>query len=305
MVKTIKTIIDAKRAINRFCEILWLEDGLSENTIKAYKRDLFNFNYWLIKVQFDQNILLANEENIGSYFAETFYKITPSTSNRRLSSLRRFFLWLIREGVRTDDPCKRLKTLKFSQKLPKVFLEKQIEQLLQFPDTSTVLGLRNRAILELMYATGLRVSELISLSCISCSFMDCVVKVIGKGNKERLVPFGELAATWTRKYLEKSRPLLLKNKLSNALFLSERGSPLTRQAVWKIFRICIRGSGLPSDFSPHSLRHAFATHLLNNGADLRAVQLLLGHSDISTTQIYTHIASDRLQSIYEKHHPRA
>ena len=222
-----------------------------------------------------------------------------------MSSFRRFFTWLIREALRSDDPCKKIRSLKCSQKLPNVLLEKQVESLLKVPNTDTALGLRNRAIFELMYATGMRVSELISLPCVSCSFMDGVIRVLGKGKKERVVPFGEFASYWVQQYLEKSRHLLLKNKVSEILFLSERGAPLTRQAVWKLFRICAFEAGLSDNFSPHSIRHAFATHLLNHGADLRAVQLLLGHSDISTTQIYTHIAGDRLKSIHEKHHPRA
>lgn len=291
--------------VDRFCEILWLEDGLSHNTTESYKRDLLDFHKWLEQKNNYKDLLLVDEETIGTYFAEIFLKISASTANRRLSSFRRFFNWLIREGVRSDDPCKRLKSLRSSQKMPNVPLEKQINYLLKIPDTSTVLGMRNRAILELMYATGIRVSELISLSCVSCSFLDGVIRVLGKGSKERLVPFGELASNWVQLYLDESRPFLLKNNASQLLFLTNRGTALTRQGVWKFFRACVREAGLSVDFSPHSLRHAFATHLLNNGADLRAVQLLLGHSDISTTQIYTHIAGERLKSIHEKHHPRA
>ena len=297
--------INVESIIERFCHVLWLEDGLSKNTTSSYARDLFDFHNWLIKRKIKRNLILVDEQIIGIYFSEIFSNTSPSTANRRLSSFRRFFTWLIREAHRSDDPCKKIRSLQCSQKLPSVLLEKQIESLLKVPDTNTVLGLRNRAIFELMYATGLRVTELISLPCVSCSFMDGVVRVLGKGKKERLVPFGELASNWTQKYLEKSRPLLLKNKVSEILFLSERGSQLTRQAVWKLFRICAGEAGLSKNFSPHSIRHAFATHLLNHGADLRAVQLLLGHSDISTTQIYTHIAGDRLKSIREKHHPRA
>ena len=301
----INSSIDIKSTIDRFCYVIWLEDGLSKNTTSSYARDLLDFHNWLIKRKINTNLLLVDEETIGIYFSEIFSKTSASTANRRLSSFKRFFTWLIREGYRSEDPCKKIRSLHSSQKLPNVLLEKQIESLLKIPDTNTVLGLRNRAIFEFMYATGLRVTELISLPCVSCSFMDGVVRVLGKGKKERLVPFGELASHWIQKYLEKSRPLLLKNKVSEILFLSERGSPLTRQAVWKLFRICAFEAGLSDNFSPHSIRHAFATHLLNNGADLRAVQLLLGHSDISTTQIYTHIAGDRLKSIHEKHHPRA
>ena len=297
--------INVQSIIERFCHVLWLEDGLSQNTTSSYARDLFDFHNWLTKRKFNKNLLLVDEETIGIYFSEIFSNTSSSTANRRLSSFRRFYTWLIREAYRSDDPCKKIKSLKCSQRLPNVLLEKQIESLLKIPDTGSVLGLRNRAIFELMYATGLRVTELISLSCVSCSFMDGVVRVLGKGKKERLVPFGELASNWTQKYLEKSRPVLLKNKVSEILFLSERGSPLTRQAVWKLFRVCAVAAGLSDNFSPHSFRHAFATHLLNHGADLRAVQLLLGHSDISTTQVYTHIAGDRLKLIHKKHHPRA
>jgi integrase/recombinase XerD len=297
--------LDVLSKIDRFCEVLWLEDGLAHNTTESYKRDITELHHWLKQKDSNKSLLQINEEILGIYFAEILLNISAATANRRLSSFRRFFTWLIREGVRSDDPCKKLKSLQSSQKFPSVLLERQIENLLKIPDTSTVLGLRNRAILELMYATGLRVSELISLSCVSCSFMDGVIRILGKGSRERLVPFGEFASIWTQHYLAKSRPLLLKHKVSEVLFLTERGSPFTRQGVWKLFRVCISEAGLPPDFSPHSMRHAFATHLLNHGADLRAVQLLLGHSDISTTQIYTHIAGDRLKSIHEKHHPRA
>ncbi|OUT97733.1 MAG: site-specific tyrosine recombinase XerD [Betaproteobacteria bacterium TMED41] len=297
--------LEVSGSVDKFSEVLWLEDGLSQNTITSYERDLLEFHRWLKQNYNEENFLLVNEEIISTYFVETFSKVSTATSSRRLSSFRRFFTWLIREGVRSDDPCKKLKSLHFAKKLPNVLRENQIESLLSVPDTTKILGLRNRAILELMYATGLRVTELIKMSCISCSFMDGVVRILGKGNKERLVPFGEFAAYWIEQYLVKSRPLLLKNKASDVLFLTERGSSLTRQGVWKLFRVCVREAGLPIDFSPHSMRHAFATHLLNNGADLRAVQLLLGHSDISTTQIYTHVAGDRLKSIHAKHHPRA
>jgi integrase/recombinase XerD len=205
--------LDVKSKIDRFCEVLWLEDGLSQNTTDSYKRDILDFHYWLKQKKINKNLLLVDEETIGIYFTEIFANISASTANRRLSSFRRFFTWLIREAFRVDDPCKKLKSLKRSQKLPSVLLEKQIESLLTVPDTTTVLGLRNKAMLELMYATGLRVSELISLSCVSCSFMDGVIRILGKGRKERLVPFGEFASNWTQQYKVKSRPLLLKNKV--------------------------------------------------------------------------------------------
>ena len=291
--------------LDKFCEVLWLEDGLSLNTIKSYKRDIASFQNWLKKKKIRVNITRVDEEIISRYFSEVFPEISIATSNRRLSSFKRFYAWLIREGEIIDDPCKKLKSLNNMQKLPIVLLEKQIIRLLEAPDITTITGLRNRAILEMMYATGLRVSELVSMTHVSCSLIEGVVRVLGKGNKERLIPFGEVAASWIKKYLDESRPKLLRNKTSSFLFITERGNQLTRQAVWKMFRICVRNAKLSEDFSPHSLRHAFATHLLNNGADLRVVQLLLGHSDISTTQIYTHVAQDRLKAIHEQHHPRS
>ena len=204
---------DVSSRVEKFSEILWLEDGLSQNTIKSYERDILEFYRWLKQNYNKKNFLLVDEEVMSTYFVQNFSSVSTATSNRRLSSFRRFFTWLIREGIRSDDPCRKLKSLHFAKKLPNVLLEEQIEGLLRVPDTTKILGLRNRAILELMYATGLRVSELINMPCIACSFMDGVVRILGKGNKERLVPFGELSAYWTRKYLEKSRPLLLKNKV--------------------------------------------------------------------------------------------
>ena len=291
--------------LNRFCEVLWLEDGLAENTIKSYRKDLQDFILWLANKKIDKPLWEVNEENIGNYFSDAYQNITVSTANRRLSSFKRFFSWLIREGVIVEDPCKKLKSLQQAQRLPKVLLQTQVNKLLVMPDLESKFGIRDKAILELMYGTGLRVSEVINLPCISCSLTDGVVRVLGKGSSERIVPFGEVAAKWIKKYLIDSRPKLLKTKSSKILFITDRGEPISRQGLWKIFSKYIEKAGLPCVFSPHSLRHAFATHLLDNGADLRVVQLLLGHSDISTTQIYTHVAVDRLKDLHSKHHPRA
>ena len=292
--------------LKSFSEMLWLEDGLSDNTVKSYQKDLLDLHGWLKKKKIKKSIWEVDEKIIGNYFSDIQTEISNSTANRRLSSFRRFFAWLIREGFIFHDPCKKLKSLHHVQKLPKVLHQTQVEKLLMLPDIRTRLGLRNKAILELMYGTGLRVSELVSLTCNSCSFSEGIVRVIGKGKKERLVPFGEVAAMWVKKYLCDSRPGLLKFKSSEILFLTDRGKSISRQGLWKIFNTYVDEAGFSdSAFSPHSLRHAFATHLLDNGADLRVVQLLLGHADISTTQIYTHVAVDRLKELHSKHHPRA
>ncbi len=294
----------SRAEIDRFCDALWLEDGLSQNTLAAYRNDLYDLSQWLAE---KTNTAAANasREQVSRYFSDRFASIRATTANRRLSSLRRFYGWLLLQGRRQDDPCLLLKSAKRPARFPKAPVESQVESLLNAPNVETALGLRDRAMLEMMYAAGLRVSELISMKSIHVSASDAVVRVIGKGDKERIVPIGEEAMRWLAHYLRESRPLILAGRQSDALFVTERAQPMTRQRFWKIIKHYGTAAGLEMTLSPHTLRHAFATHLLNHGADLRAVQMLLGHADISTTQVYTHVANDRLRAIHAKHHPRA
>ncbi len=302
---TQSTLAAQSRAeVDRFCDSLWLEDGLSQNTLSAYRRDLYDLADWLT-TQAGAAIASASREQVSRYFSDRFSSIRSSTANRRLSSMRRFYGWLMLQGRREDDPCLLLKSAKRPTRFPKAPLESQVEALLNAPDTNTALGLRDRAMLEMMYAAGLRVSELISMKSINVSVSDAVVRVIGKGDKERIVPIGEEAMAWLGRYLRESRPLLLSARQSDALFVTERAHAMTRQRFWRLIKGYVQKAGLQISLSPHTLRHAFATHLLNHGADLRAVQMLLGHADISTTQVYTHVANDRLRAIHAKHHPRA
>lgn len=294
----------SRAEVDQFCDALWLEDGLSQNTLSAYRQDLYDLANWLAD-QRGVAIAQASREHVSRYFSDRFAGIRASTANRRLSSMRRFYGWLLLQGRRDDDPCLLLKSAKRPARFPKAPVESQVESLLNAPKVETALGLRDRAMLEMMYAAGLRVSELISMKSINVSASDAVVRVIGKGDKERIVPIGEEAMSWLHRYLQESRPLLLGAKQSDALFVTERAQPMTRQRFWKIIKDYGKAAGLPMALSPHTLRHAFATHLLNHGADLRAVQMLLGHADISTTQVYTHVANDRLRAIHAKHHPRA
>ncbi|WVN41556.1 site-specific tyrosine recombinase XerD [beta proteobacterium MWH-UniP1] len=290
--------------IDRFCDGLWLEDGLSKNTLSAYRQDLRDLAIWLR--DHNQTALpTASREQISRYFSERFAAIRSSTANRRLSSMRRYYGWLMLQGLRDDDPCLLLKSAKRPARFPKAPIESQVEDLLNAPDTGSALGLRDRAMLEMMYAAGLRVSELIVLKSIDVSHSDGIVRVIGKGDKERIVPIGEEAMVWLTRYMRESRPLLLSGRSADDLFVTDRGHAMSRQRFWKIIKDYAIKAGIQMSVSPHTLRHAFATHLLNHGADLRAVQMLLGHADISTTQVYTHVANDRLKAIHAKHHPRA
>ncbi len=290
--------------IDRFCDALWLEDGLSKNTLAAYRQDLADLAAWLYGTG-QPGLTAALPEQLSRYFSERFRQIRATTANRRLSSMRRYYGWLLNQGRRSDDPCLLLKSAKRPARFPKAPIESQVEALLNAPDIDTAAGLRDRAMLEMMYAAGLRVSELILLRSVDVSLNDGIVRVIGKGDKERLVPIGEEALSWLSRYLRESRALLLSGKTSNALFVTERAMAMTRQGFWKMIKRYGVKAGLQMSLSPHTLRHAFATHLLNHGADLRVVQMLLGHADISTTQVYTHVANDRLKSIHAKHHPRA
>ena len=289
--------------IEKFCGVLSLESGLSRNTILAYRADVIDFNFWLKEK--DVEISEVCESLISDYFTFVRKSLQASTLNRKISAIKKFYLWMDREKHIRTNPSSRIKGLKFSQKLAFVLTENQVSNLLSLPNTETNNGLRDRTILELMYASGLRVSELVGLKYTDCLLSEKAVIVSGKGRKERVVPFGDEAVFWIEKYLSSSRPKILKNKSSDFFFVGKGGGKLSRQFIWKLVRKLAAQIGLENDCTPHTFRHTFATHLLNNGADLRAIQLLLGHSDISTTQIYTKIALDNLKQIYAKHHPRA
>jgi len=286
--------------IDRFIDALWLEDGLAANSLAAYRRDLRHLSDWLAP----QDLLDAGEDQLQRYFAATFSSSRATTANRRLSAMRRFYRWALREGLVEADPTRRLATAKAPPRFPRTLTEAQVEALLAAPDTESVLGLRDRAMLELLYATGLRVSELVGVKMSELSSAEGLVRVTGKGQKERVVPIGEEARLWLERYSAKARPALLGGRAADALFVTRRGEPMSRQMFWKLVRRYAIQADIRAPLSPHGLRHAFATHLLNHGADLRVVQMLLGHADISTTQIYTHVARERLQALHQRHHPR-
>lgn len=302
-----------QRIIERFIDHLWMENGLSENTLSAYRNDLAGFALWLKEKQ--QTLTAVNTSIIQNFLAHKYQMQQKRRSVARLlATLRRFYFYLYRENQINEDPTQILESPKGERSLPTSLNEQQIDDLLAAPDTTDLLGLRDRAMLEVLYATGLRVSELISLQTSQISLQQGVIRVIGKGNKERLVPVGEIALDWIMEYYQRSRPQLLLSARSNLkqasqcseVFVTRRGKAMTRQAFWYMVKRYALLAGIASDhLSPHTLRHAFATHLLNHGADLRVVQMLLGHSDISTTQIYTHVADQRLREIYQNHHPRA
>lgn len=304
-----KKLIASMEAIDLFCDTCWLEDGLSKNSLSAYRRDLLLFARWL-NDETSKTIYEANSADVMGYIAHRRGD-KATTANRRLTVLKRFYRLGIRKNLVKADPCLNLRAAKQAPRFPKTLSESQVEALLSAPDTDTPLGIRDRTMLELMYASGLRVSEMVDLKTIEVGLNEGVVRVIsGKGGKERLVPFGAEAATWLKKYLEVARPQLLDTKVQHKatqdLFLARHtGQGMTRQAFWHIIKRYATSAGIDVPLSPHTLRHAFATHLLNHGADLRVVQLLLGHADISTTQIYTHVARERLKNIHQQHHPRA
>jgi integrase/recombinase XerD len=288
--------------VGAFIEALWLEDGLSPNTLAAYRRDMQGFSQWLQA----QSLTLehAGENEVQAYFADRFDQTRASTANRRLTVLRRFYQWALREKHVSTDPTLKLLTAKQAPRLPQTLSEAQVEALLAAPNTDTPLGLRDRAMLELLYASGLRVSELVGLPMLSLNLREGVLRITGKGNKERLVPFGEEAADSLQNYLSQSRPVLLGKQNSPAVFVTQQGTAMSRVMFWKLIKKYALLADVHVPLSPHTLRHAFATHLLNHGADLRAVQMLLGHSDISTTTIYTHVARERLKALHAQHHPR-
>ena len=286
-------------AIESFIEALWLEDGLSANTQAAYRRDLTALAAWLAPTPLDA----CTEGRLFEYaVAKPAGKST--SANRRLSVFKRYFRWALREGRIQADPTLKLTAAKQPLRVPKLLSEAQVDALLAAPDVNTPLGLRDRAMLELMYASGLRVSELVTLKSAHVAFKDGVLHVTGKGSKSRLVPFGEHARDWMVRYLREARPDILAGQSSDDLFVTARGAGMTRQMFWTLIKRHALAAGITAPLSPHTLRHAFATHLLNHGADLRAVQLLLGHADLSTTQIYTHVARERLKALHAEHHPR-
>ena len=293
------------RLLDRFADGLWLSDGLARNTLDSYRRDIAQFAAWLEDAG-TKSVLEAGSADIQRHLAWQVERkrAKPRTTSRLVSSLKRFFQFTLREGLRRDDPAAELESPKLPRSLPKSLSEAQVEALLEAPDVQTAQGLRDRAMLETLYASGLRVSELVGLKTMQVSLDMNVVRVLGKGSKERLTPLGEEAAQWITRYQRTGRPELLRGKKSDALFVTARGGPMTRQAFWGLVKRHAATAGIPIAISPHTLRHAFATHLINHGADLRVVQLLLGHADISTTQIYTHVARERLKQLHRKHHPR-
>jgi integrase/recombinase XerD len=288
--------------IDRFIDGVWLEDGLARNTLSAYRLDLDRLAGWLSRR--GATLQTAGEASLAAYFAEEHASTRATTANRRLAVLRRFYRWGMREGLVAQDPTLRLKGAKLPPRFPKSLSERQVEELVAAPDVESPLGLRDRAMLELLYATGLRVSELVGLTILRISLQEGLVRVLGKGSKERIVPLGEEARRWIERYLKEGRPIILDGRVDDALFVTQRGGAMTRQMFWLLIKRYAVRAGIDAHLSPHGLRHAFATHLLNHGADLRVVQLLLGHADISTTQIYTHVARARLQALHARHHPR-
>ena len=289
--------------IDRFIDALWIEDGLAANTLAAYRRDLALYAAWLARTH-ARSIDQTTEADLLAYAVTRHAGSKATSSNRRLTVFKRYFRWALREHLVQADPTLKLLAARQPLRVPKTLSEAQVDALLAAPDVDTPLGLRDRTMLELMYASGLRVSELVTLKTVHLGLTEGALRVTGKGSKERLVPFGEEAHGWLRRYLADARAAILKGQSSKALFVTARGGAMTRQMFWQLVRKYALRAGIATPLSPHTLRHAFATHLLNHGADLRAVQMLLGHSDISTTQIYTHVARERLRALHAQHHPR-
>ena len=292
-------------SVDSFIDALWLEDGLSKNTLAAYRRDLTLYAKWLAEAAAGSRALDSTvESDLNSYFAARHSTTKATTANRRLTVFKRYFSWALRENFITADPTLKMQSARQALRVPKVMSEPQVEALLAAPDSELPLGQRDRAMLELLYASGLRVSELVGLKTFHLSLNEGVLRVTGKGNKERLVPFGQLAREAVEKYLKEGRPDILKGQQTDDLFVTGHGRSMSRVMFWMLVKKYAIVAGITSPLSPHTLRHAFATHLLNHGADLRAVQMLLGHADISTTTIYTHVARERLKKILEENHPR-
>ncbi|MFQ5488740.1 MAG: site-specific tyrosine recombinase XerD [Gammaproteobacteria bacterium] len=293
-----------QQLLERFLDALWMERGLSRHTLAAYGTDLRGLAVWLAE-DAGRGLADARREDLLAYLARRVAQGSSLRSSARLlSSMRRFYQYLVRERMRDEDPSARIEAPRLGRPLPKSLTEAEVDALLAAPDHEQRLGLRDRAMLELLYATGLRVSELVALPLARLNLRQGVVLVTGKGGKERIVPLGEEAVHWLECWLAQGRPALLKGRPSDALFVTARGGAMTRQAFWHLIKRYARGAGIERPLSPHTLRHAFATHLLNHGADLRALQMLLGHSDLSTTQIYTHVARERLKDLHAAHHPR-
>nr|WP_245182366.1 site-specific tyrosine recombinase XerD [Glaciimonas immobilis] len=328
-------------AIDTFCDTLWLEDGLAKNSLEAYRRDMTLFGLWL-QAEGKNSVLTVKAEDLKNYLAakskndttgktvntsdeqddsqllvsaqqqvlsqeeqsERDHQSKVTSSNRRLSVFRRFYMLALRQNLISADPCLALRAAKTRPRNIDTLSELQVEALLAAPDVNTPLGLRDRTMLELMYASGLRVSELVLLKTVEVGMNEGVLRITGKGDKTRLVPFGEEARSWIVRYLARARAVILSGQINDALFVTARGGPMTRQMFWTLIKKNARQAEIYAPLSPHTLRHAFATHLLNHGADLRVVQLLLGHTDISTTQIYTHVARERLKKLHTEHHPR-
>lgn len=288
--------------VDRFIDALWLEDGLARNTLAAYRRDLEALGRFLAAREVA--LVAAGEADLAAYVASQHAVTRASTANRRLAVVRRFFRWALRERVAAVDPTVRMRGARRVSRFPQTISEAQVEALLAAPDASSALGLRDRAMFEVLYATGLRVSELVGLRLAEISLSEGLVRVVGKGSKERIVPLGEVAREWTERYLARARPELLAGRVADAVFVTRRGEAMSRQMFWVLVKRYATRADIHSPLSPHGLRHAFATHLLNHGADLRVVQMLLGHADISTTQIYTHVARARLKTLHAEHHPR-
>ena len=289
--------------VDRFLDALWIEDGLAANTLAAYRRDLELYSAWLERER-GGAIAATQETDLLAYAAHRHGGSRATSANRRLTVFKRFFRWALRERLIEADPTLRLRNARQPMRLPKTLSEAQVEALLAAPAVATPLGLRDRAMLELLYASGLRVSELVTIKTVQIGLAEGALRVTGKGGKERLVPFGEEAHGWLTRYLTEGRGAILDGQASEALFVTARGGAMTRQMFWKLVKRHALAAGIDAPLSPHTLRHAFATHLLNHGADLRAVQMLLGHADISTTTIYTHVARERLRALHAQHHPR-
>ena len=290
-------------AIDRFIDAVWIEDGLASNTLAAYRRDLGLLADWLQRSA-DRTLNQVQEADLRAYAVARHAGSAATSANRRLTVFKRYFRWALRERLLDADPTLKLSAARQPLRVPKSLSEAQVEALLSAPDVETPRGLRDRTMLELMYASGLRVSELVTLKTVHLSLSDGALRVTGKGSKERLVPFGEEAQSWLERYIGEARAAILGRRTSDALFVTSRGGPMTRQMFWKLVKAHAAAAGITAPLSPHTLRHAFATHLLNHGADLRAVQMLLGHADISTTTIYTHVARERLKALHAAHHPR-
>ena len=295
----------SQSSIDGFIDALWLEDGLSKNTLEAYRLDLSLYADWLgAQEQGGRELDDTLESDLGNYFSIRHASTKATSANRRLTVFKRYFRWALRERFIMADPTLKLQSAKQALRVPKLMSEAQVEALLVAPDDETALGLRDRAMLELLYASGLRVSELVGLKTFHVGLNEGVLRVMGKGSKERLVPFGQIARQGIECYLAEARPAILAGQQTVDLFVTGRGQGMSRVMFWMLVKKYARLAGITSPLSPHTLRHAFATHLLNHGADLRAVQMLLGHADISTTTIYTHVARERLKTLHAQHHPR-